>query len=66
MDDSNTSAKFNRTATILNKELSKNPSNYYYMFQLAKSYNSIGNFEDSRYQVDRYLKLISKKLMKNH
>lgn len=32
------------------------------MFQLAKSYNSIGNFEDSKYQVDRYLKLISKKI----
>ncbi len=62
MDDTKMLAKFNRTATILKKELSKNPSNYYYMFQLAKSYNSIGNFEDSKYQVDRYLKLISKKI----
>ncbi len=64
MDEEKRLAKFNRTATILKKELSKNPDNYYYMFQLAKSYNSIGNFEDSKYQVDRYLKLVSKKIDK--
>lgn len=64
MDERKRLAKFNRTATILKKELSKDPDNYYYMFQLAKSYNSIGSFEDSKYQVDKYLKLISKKIDK--
>lgn len=64
MDEEKKLAKFNRTATILKKELSKNPDNYYYMFQLARSYNSIGKFEDSKYQVDKYLKLISKKIDK--
>lgn len=64
MDEKKKLAKFNRTATILKKELSKNPDNYYYMFQLARSYNSIGKFEDSKYQVVKYLKLISKKIDK--
>lgn len=64
MDEKKKLAKFNRTATILKKELLKEPNNYYYMFQLAKSYNSIGNFEDSQNQVDKYLKLISKKVDK--
>lgn len=64
MDEKKKLAKFNRTATILKKELSKNPDNYYYMFQLARSYNSIGKFEDSKYQVDKYLELISKKIDK--
>lgn len=64
LDDKKKLTKFNRTATILKKELSKDPKNHYYMFQLAKSYNSIGNFEDSMYQVNTYLKLISKKIDK--
>lgn len=58
--------KFNRTSYILKKELKINPNNYYYIFQLAKSYNSIGDFKKARECVDRYLYLISKEISKEN
>ncbi|GAA0767742.1 hypothetical protein GCM10008908_07170 [Clostridium subterminale] len=58
MNEEKRLAKFNRTATILKKELEREPDNYYYRFQLAKSYNSIGDYNNAMIQVDYYMKYI--------
>lgn len=58
MDEQKIHDKFNRTATILREELKKNPDNYYYRFQLARSYNSIGDYKNAMIQVDYYMGFI--------
>lgn len=58
MNEEKKLTKFNRTATILKKELEREPDNYYYRFQLAKSYNSIGDYNNAMIQVDYYMKYI--------
>ena len=58
MNEQKIHEKFNRTATILREELKKDPNNYYYRFQLARSYNSIGEYKNAMIQVDYYMKFI--------
>ena len=61
MDEEKKLEKFNRTATILKNELNKNPDNYYYRFQLARSFNSIGKYEEALREVREYMVLIKNK-----
>lgn len=61
MDEEKRFTKFNRTATILKKELENDPSNYYYRFQLARSYNSIGDYINAMNQVDLYMETFLEK-----
>lgn len=55
MDNNKKILKFNRTASILKKELEKDPNNVYYMFQLARSYNSIGEHINALAEVKKYI-----------
>lgn len=50
--------KFNRTATMLKKELEKNPENIYYRFQLSTSYAMHGDGKEALYNVELYLREI--------
>lgn len=61
MDEQKIHEKFNRTATILREELKKDPDNYYYRFQLARSYNSTGDYKSAMIQVDYYMDYILNK-----
>lgn len=66
MNEEKKLAKFNRTASILKKELSKDPDNCYYRFQLARSYNSIGDYKNAMKQVEYYINLIPKEISKEN
>ncbi len=50
--------KFNRNVDILKKELAIDPNNYYFRFQLAKSYNSIGYYKSALREVEYYIELL--------
>lgn len=50
--------KFNRTATLLKKELEKNPNNLYYRFQLSVSYSMHGDQKEALEQVEIYMKYV--------
>ena len=39
--------KFERTSKILKKELEKDPTNHYYLYQLAQSYKMVGKHEEA-------------------
>lgn len=51
--------KFKRNVDILKKELQVKPNNYYFRFQLAKSYNSIGYYKSALREVEYYIDLLS-------
>jgi len=50
--------KFLRTATLLKRELEKNPNHIYYRYQLSTSYAMHGDLKEAAKQVDIYMKLI--------
>lgn len=52
--------KFNRTATLLKKELEKDPNNIYYRYQLSRSYEMHDDHKEAVIEVENYLKLIEK------
>ncbi|MCF6096380.1 glycosyltransferase [Thermovorax subterraneus] len=53
--------KFKRTATLLKKELAKNPNDIYYRFQLSVSYSMYGDDKEALRHVKIYLKNLEKK-----
>lgn len=57
--------KFKRTATLLLKELDKDPNNIYYRYQLSRSYEMHGDNEKALYEVNKYLSLLSNTKMDN-
>lgn len=50
--------KFKRTATLLKKELEKNPNNIYYIYQLSRSYQMHGDTKEATIELEKYLSLI--------
>jgi glycosyltransferase involved in cell wall biosynthesis len=51
--------KFERTSTLLIKELEKNPDNPYYRFQLAQSYGLRGNMEQAYGEIKKAYELLN-------
>lgn len=60
MTDDIVDKKFNRTASLLKKELEKDPNNIYYRYQLSVSYSMHGDSEDALEQVEIYMKQLDK------
>lgn len=50
--------KFQRTATLLKKELEKNPRNLYYRFQLSSSYAMYGDLKEALKHVEIYMRTL--------
>lgn len=50
--------KFNRTVTLLKKELEEDPNNIYYLYQLNKSYCMIQNYDAAFKQIKKAYDLI--------
>lgn len=61
VDDEVRERKFKRTATLLKKELAKDPNNIYYRFQLSVSYGMYGNEKEALRHVKQYMKRLDKK-----
>ncbi|MCY6959555.1 glycosyltransferase [Clostridium brassicae] len=53
--------KFKRTATLLKKELEKDPNNLYYRMQLSTSYSMHGDHKEALEQVDIYIRALQNK-----
>jgi glycosyltransferase involved in cell wall biosynthesis len=58
MNDYIRDIKFNRTGTMLMKELEKDPYNLYYRYQLCSSYSMYGDIINAVRQVDIYMRII--------
>jgi len=56
MTDDIKDKKFNRTATLLKKELERDPKNLYYRYQLSVSYSMHGDNVEALEQVEIYMK----------
>lgn len=50
--------KFKRTATMLKKEIEKDPKNIYYMYQLSRSYEMHGDTKEALIELENYLSLM--------
>lgn len=57
--------KFIRTATLLKKELEKNPESIYHRFQLSVSYSMHGDIEDALNEVEIYMKQLKDRSLHN-
>ncbi|ADL08327.1 glycosyltransferase family 2 protein [Thermosediminibacter oceani] len=53
--------KFKRTATLLKKELAKDPHNIYYRFQLSVSYGMYGDEKEALRHVQQYMEILENK-----
>ncbi|GMQ59655.1 hypothetical protein AN1V17_40540 [Vallitalea sediminicola] len=51
--------KFQRTSTLLKKELEKDPRNAYYRYQLSTSYGMYGDVNNAIRQVDIFMNIIN-------
>ncbi|MCT4598239.1 MAG: glycosyltransferase [Vallitalea sp.] len=58
MNDHIRDIKFNRTGSMLMKELEKDPYNLYYRYQLCASYSMYGDIINAVRQVDIYMRII--------
>ena len=58
MTDDVREAKFRRTATLLKRELQKNPDHLYYRYQLSTSYAMYGDMKEAARQVALYMRAI--------
>lgn len=50
--------KFKRTATMLKKEIEKDPKNIYYIYQLSRSYEMHGDTKEALIELENYLSLM--------
>ncbi|WP_324823953.1 glycosyltransferase [Sinanaerobacter sp. ZZT-01] len=51
--------KYQRTSTLLKKELQRDPRSIYFRFQLCNSYAMYGDLKNALHQVEIYMRLIS-------
>jgi glycosyltransferase involved in cell wall biosynthesis len=56
--------KFQRTCTLLKAELEKNPDSMYYRFQIARSYDAHGDYQDALREIRIAYSLIQNSKMK--
>ena len=57
--------KFKRTATLLKKEIERDPKNIYYIYQLSRSYEMHGDTKEAIVELEKYLSLMKTEKLDN-